>query len=96
MLNTHNYNASNVKINAVNGTIVKNYKDSFFKYFDLTSNFAKTVFDTNTPHVYINGDKKQVVILQMMMCGDKTVLCELMWKKDFDKLFEYDGTKPRD
>ena len=66
-----------VNINAVNGTIVKNYKDSFFKRFHLNSSFASNVLCPGSNYV----------VLQMMMCGDMEVIAELMFKDDFEKIF---------
>jgi len=84
-------NQQNIKINAVNGTIVKNYKGSFFKRFHLKSPLADKIL-THKPEYQINGYvSKPVVVLQMMVCGDMEVVAELMFKDDFDKLFEEDG-----
>lgn len=87
MFNSYSSNNS-VEINAITGTIVKNYKDSFFKKFDLDSVFADRVFDTNSPHISNYGNNRPVVVLQMMMCGENKVIAELMWEQDFDKLYE--------
>ena len=74
MFNTTN---QKININAVSGTIAKNYKDSFFKRFHLNSSFAG----------YVLCEHSDYVVLQMMMCGDMEVLAELMTKSDFNKLF---------
>ena len=87
MFNNYNTN-TNVKINAVTGTIVKNYKDSFFKCFHINSNMADHVFDTENPYLMFRGNKKPIVLLQTMLCSDERVICEIMWKTDFEKLFE--------
>ena len=87
MFNTYDTGDTNVKINAISGTIVKNYKDSFMEYIILGSGISNKLFDKN-PTFYNGHYYKPVVVLQAMMCGEKSVLCELMWKKDFDKLFE--------
>lgn len=34
------------------------------------------------------GEEKEVVILQMIICGDMEVIAELITKEDFDKIFE--------
>lgn len=84
-------NQQNIKINAVSGTIMKNYKDSFFKRFNLNSPLAKQIL-THYPKYEINQFMSEpIVVLQMMICGDMEVVAELMFKKDFDKLFEKDG-----
>lgn len=99
--------ATSFKINAITGTIVKNYRDSFFKRFSLKSDLATQLFDQEGAYLtrrkycpgesssynqryregYYIDEKVPVVILQMMMCGENEVLCELIYKEDFDKLF---------
>lgn len=94
---------NNIELNAITGTIVKNYKASFFKRFSLHDKVANQLFDdggaylTKTESKYFDDEswnsynfetKIPVVILQMMMCGKDEVLCELIFKEDFDKLFE--------
>lgn len=94
---------NNIEINAITGTIVKNYKDSFFKRFSLHDKISNQLFDeggaylTKTETKYYDNSsyksynseiKIPVVILQMMMCGKDEVLCELIFKEDFDKFFE--------
>ncbi len=89
MLNSYSHSNSCVKINSITGTIVKNYRDSFFKRFHLQSELADAVFDTEQPYITVHFKaKKPVVVLQMMVCGDLEVIAELMWKEDFDKLFD--------
>ena len=44
-------------------------------------------------HDYINNDlvmvsKKEVIIVQMVVVGDMEVLAELIYKEDYDKVFE--------
>lgn len=75
-----------LSINAISGTIVKNYKDSFFKRFHLNSSFAEDIFDVKNPHICVEYSEKPVVVLQAMLCGNMEVLCELIWKDDFEKL----------
>lgn len=107
MLDTYANNSSkttnNIELNAITGTIVKNYKDSFFKRFSLHDKIANQLFDEGGAYLtkvetkyydnssyksYHSETKIPVVILQMMMCGKDEVLCELIFKEDFDKLFE--------
>ena len=98
---------NSVKINAVSGTLVKNYKDSFFLRFGLMSELATELLSKEPKMVksrktkyFDNGhymDSRTeteicpVVVLQTMLCGDGYVLCEIMWKDDFDKMFEKEG-----
>ena len=88
-----------IHVNAVSGTIVKNYRKSFFKRFNLKSETAKTVFSSYDRQPYLNVydnkapyncGERDVIVIQAMVCGDMEVLCELMWKEDFDELFNDD------
>lgn len=92
MFNTNNtYSASNnnLNINAITGTILKNYKDSFFLRFSLKSPLADRLLSKNPILKTENYPykEKEVVIVQMMICGDMDVISEIMWKEDFDKLY---------
>lgn len=99
MFNTNNTYATsnnNLNINAITGTILKNYKESFFLRFHLESSLGKKVLNkypkiSETDSSY--SKDKDVVVIQMMMCGDMTVIAELMWKEDFDKLYADGGSK---
>lgn len=101
-VNNSSKTTNNIELNAISGTIVKNYKDSFFKRFSLREKIANQLFDeggafltkTETKYYddsswkgYNSETKVPVVILQMMMCGKDEVLCELILKEDFDRLF---------
>ena len=102
-VNNNSKTTNNIDINAITGTIVKNYKDSFFKRFSLHDRIANQLFDEGGAYLtkteinhcddvywksYNTETKLPVVILQMMMCGKDEVLCELIFKEDFDKLFD--------
>lgn len=91
MFNNNSYKAGDVNttlnINAISGTLVKNYKDSFFQRFHLKSPFADNIFNFKNPHIRMGLEERPVVILQCMVCGDMEVLCEVMWKENFDTLF---------
>lgn len=82
MIKINNQN-TNIKINAVNGTIVKNYEDSFFKCFQIGSPMSDNVFSTENPSL----SKRPIVLLQAMLCSNDRVICEIMWKDDFEKMF---------
>jgi hypothetical protein len=88
--NSYN-NPQTVNINAVSGTIVKNYKDSFILRFHMKSEIATTILDKN-PRLkkgnFRDSEYKPVVVLQVMLCGEQEFLAEIMWKEDFDKLYE--------
>lgn len=90
----NSYNVSNpqtVNINAVSGTIVKNYKDSFILRFHMNSKMADTILDRNPrlkEHDFRDSKEKPIVVLQVMLCGEKELLAEVMWKEDFDRMYE--------
>lgn len=90
----NSYNVSNpqtVDINAVSGTIVKNYKDSFILRFHAKSSMADMLLDKK-PRLqvgnYRDNEYKPAVVLQVMLCGEQELLAEVMWKEDFDKMYE--------
>ena len=92
MFDGHNVsNLQTVNINAVSGTIVKNYKDSFILRFHMKSEMADLLL-SKKPSLnmgpYRDSEHKPVVVLQVMLCGEQQFLAEVMWKEDFDKMFE--------
>lgn len=96
MFNTYEAN-NKVNINAVSGTLIKSYRDSFFIRLHIRSNLADDIFSKDPQYLHHkdNGWKvlEPIVILQTMLCGDGELIVEVMWKKDFDKLFEGDVAK---
>ena len=90
MLNNYNI-PQTVNINTVSGTIVKNYKDSFMLRFHIKSTIADLLFNIK-PRLqngdYRGAEYKPVVVLQVMLCGENELLAEVMWKEDFDKMYE--------
>ena len=100
--NSYN-NPQTVNINAVGGTIVKNYKDSFILRFHMQSKMAELLLakepeltkrkiyhevDSFYHKGYTEEIKEPVVVLQVMLCGEQELLAEVMWKEDFDKMYE--------
>ena len=93
-----------LKINACSGGIYKTYKESWFKKFHLDSQLANELFNHNSYMKITTGEfytkfgsidyeqpehkTVEVVILQMIICGDMEVIAELIKKEDFDKYFE--------
>jgi hypothetical protein len=99
MFNTNNTYAksisnNNLNINAITGTILKNYKDSFFLRFHIESSLGKELLNKYPKLKETDqwSKSKDVVIIQMMMCGDMDVIAEIMWKEDFEKLYANGGT----
>ena len=103
MFNTNNFKAgdTNLKINACSGGIYKTYKESWFQRFHLKSNLAESLFNNKnftevrnggTHYEYGRGtvydlEKKEVIVLQMVICGEMEVIAELITKENFDKYF---------
>lgn len=86
MLDCNNLNSTNIKVNAVSGTIVKNYRESFFTRFQIGSEYAKKLL-FEEPKI----DNKKSVVIQCMLAGGKNaneIIAEVMWKDDFDEMFE--------
>lgn len=96
----NNYNnPQTININAVGGTIIKNYRDSFMLMFNINSRMGEALLCKNptlTKKIKCHGTyssweeevKEPVVVLQAMLCGEHELLAEVMWKEDFDKMFE--------
>lgn len=89
MFNQYDVNNS-IKINAISGTIVKNYAKSFILRFHMKSPRADSLF-CESPSLKIYGKEKSVVVLQVMLCGEQELLAEVMWESDFDELFNTEG-----
>lgn len=86
-------NSTRINVNAVCGTLVKNYQKSFFVRFQLGSNFGEKLLSVN-PCIRQYGEDRQAVVIQCMCAGGKDgneMIAEVMWEKDFDSLFEQMG-----
>lgn len=70
---------SELKIHAVSGTIIKSHPKSRFIRFHMNSEMARAAFSAQQPK--INKDK--VVILQVMLCGEKELIVEYMKETDY-------------
>lgn len=92
MFNTYHAGNTTLNVNAVSGTLVKNYKDSFFYNFHLKSPVASTIFNEKRQYIRVDRKEKDVVVIQCMILANEEFLTELMWKEDFDKMFEGGGT----
>ena len=76
---------ANPTINATSGTLQKTLRKSFFKRFHLNSYMAENVFDTKSS---LTSSGKEIVVLQVMLCGDNQFLMEAIYKDDYDKIFD--------
>lgn len=81
---------TNVKVNAVTGTLTKTFRKSFFKRFHMNSRMADYIFDEDKPS--LKGPEyssaPEIVVLQVMLCGDNEFLAELIYKEDYEEMFE--------
>lgn len=99
MFNTSTYHAgnctNNVKINAVTGAILKNHPKSWFERFNLKSRRADLLLVEGGHKYYRDGYRyecyresdKDIVVLQMVICGDMEVMAELVYAKDYEMQF---------
>lgn len=71
------------KVNAVSGTLVKTFRKSFFKRFHMNSRMADCIFDEDEPSLH----GAEIVVLQIMLCGNNELLAEIIYKEDYDELF---------
>ena len=90
MFNNYSCNPNqNVSINAVTGAILKNHPKSWFELFHLKSERAKELLVEGGHRAkdrYFQNPipDKDIVILQMVICGDMEVMAELVYKKDYE------------
>ena len=90
MFNSYRGGDTNIKVNAVCGTLVKNYQKSFFVRFQLGSDFGEKLLDIY-PAIRYCDRYKPAVVIQCMCAGGKNgdeMIAEVMWKEDFDSMFE--------
>lgn len=85
MFNTY---SQNIEVNAVSGTLIKNYAKSFFRQFSMHGVTANNIFGS-CPKL----DGKNIVVIQCMVVPNDYYLAEIMWKSDFNKIFELEGDK---
>ena len=76
---------TNIKVNGVSGTLIKTFRKSFFKRFHMQSSMADYVLDETKPRIRSGGN--EIVVLQIMLCGDNEFLAELIYKEDYDEIF---------
>ena len=76
---------TNFKVNAVSGTLTKTFRKSFYKRFHMNSRMADYVFDNEKPRLTDCG--KEIVVLQVMLCGNEEFLAELIYKEDYEEIF---------
>lgn len=93
---TSMHNTQNIKINAVTGAILKNHPKSWFERFHLNGERAKSLLceggHSATKRTY-NDDfrcsmtekdpENNIIVLQMVICGDMEVIAECVHEKDY-------------
>lgn len=105
--NANAYSHQSIKINAVTGGILKNHPKSWFERFHLKSKRAEALLTEGghiggTEYINYGGSygchtkpvhdpEKDVVILQMMICGDMEVIAECVYQRDYDTMFSREG-----
>lgn len=85
------YTKNNLNINAISGTLVKNYDKSFFITFSKNSVMEDIVFSTNPRLKTGEYEYERIVVLQTMLLPENGYLCEIMWQSDFDEMFRLKG-----
>lgn len=88
MFNTYRGGDTNIKVNAVSGTMVKNFAKSFFLRFAIGSSMEEKLFSKEPRLTKSYSGEFPVVVIQSMIIGDGLMIAEVMWKEDFDAMFE--------
>lgn len=96
MFNTYNCTPNvATKITACSGGIYKTFRESWFENIDLESQRAKDLFDANCGDCHWGGYygrervlDRRLVVIQMIICGDKQVIAEIIREEDYNKYFE--------
>lgn len=82
---------NNLKINAVSGTMVKNFRESTILSVNDKSMVFDNLFTTPEPFIMVSRgsyykEKVYVVILQVMITGEGCYMVEVIRKEDFEKV----------
>lgn len=89
--------SQSVKINAVTGGILKNHPKSWFERFHLQSKRAEKLLKEaghkatkevpaswNKEYYITTADPEHnIIVLQMMICGDMEVIAECVYERDY-------------
>lgn len=82
MLNSYNNNAFRFDVNAVSGTLRKSHPKS--KFIVREVDWDSYVFNSNNPRL-TRDDKSSIVILQVMLTGNKNCIIEYVNQEDFEQ-----------
>lgn len=83
----YNNYENNMKINAVSGTLTKTYKDSYFVRFQKESQMEANYINDKKSFRTDGYNNIEVVVLQIMICGNDTFLIEAIDKEKYEKMF---------
>lgn len=91
MFNSYsNSNHFAYNINAVSGTLRKSHPKS--RIIVSTIEKGLLIFDKVKPQLYIDYNQHpEIVVLQVMLCGENKALVELVEKKDFEEIVGEDN-----
>ena len=78
---------NNIRLNAVNGTLTKTFKDSYFVRFQKGSSMEERYL---TENIAKNSKGTPIIILQIMLAFDNNYIVEVINKEDYDKMFNKD------
>ena len=96
-------NNQSVKINAVTGAIIKNHPKSWFERFNLKDKRANELLreggnKAQKPETYcddrfcrtryVDNPDKDIIVLQMVICGDMEVIAECVHREDYEQKIE--------
>ncbi len=101
MFDSEHKTYNNLKVNSVSGLIIKTNPKSFFKTFEIGSEYAKNLL-CESPRIMVEKERyycqsdrytyESAVVLQIMVCGENRVIAEIMLKEDYDEcLRNYDN-----
>jgi len=82
-INVMKVSGNTININAVSGTLIKSTEKSKIVRFHKDSNLATYMFDVEQPRRIkskydANNENKNVVVLQVMLCGSDEFLVEYL------------------
>ena len=87
MLNSYKINNSfrqSFNFNAVSGTLIKSNPKSKMVRFHMNSSFARNFFDEDKPSYVSEGKYIDIVVLQVMLCGNEEFLAEFITKEEYE------------
>lgn len=89
MFNSY-HTTQSTKINAVSGAILRNHPKSWFRRFNLKSSLADSLLTPGGHRAESwRENDKDIIVLQMVICGDMEVIAECVYRKDYDDFCSY-------